>query len=446
MKTEKIRRLNFNIERLGNANVTSPLHLSNMEGDNIVDYVSDNERILFDPTEKQCERCRHKDVTPPSLEAAGPREKTYFKPDAVHAAILTAGGLCPGLNDVIRGIVLELYYHYEVKDILGIRYGYRGLTEKSPDPPVSLSPSLVEYIHREGGSVLGCSRDKRNIGDMLDFLAKRRVNMLFTIGGDGTLRGAALIALEAKKRGYELSVIGVPKTIDNDISYVERSFGFETAYTMAQNALRGAHNEAKGTPNGMGLVKLMGRYSGFVAAFASLACGDANFVLVPEVRFDLEGKNGFLAALEKRMHKAGHALIVVAEGTGQEFFDIKELGTDASGNPKLGDIGPFLKERIRRHFTDLGVEAGIKYIDPSYIIRSAPASATDSVFCLRLAQDAVHAAMTGRTNMIVGMWAGRFVHVPILTAISERKRLDPEGATWLAVLQATGQPLSMING
>ncbi len=445
MKTRKIRSLNFDIERLGAARNSSPLHLSNSKGDNIVDYVSDAERILFDPTERQCERCREKGVTPPSLEAAGPRELIYFKPETVKAAILTAGGLCPGLNDVIRGIVLSLHYHYEVKEILGIRYGYRGLSAGSAEQPVALSPDAVENIHREGGSVLGCSRGRQDVPEMVEFIKERGINVLFTIGGDGTLRGAAAVSREAKRAGHELSVIGVPKTIDNDISYVERSFGFETAYAIAQTALRSGHDEARGAPNGIGLVKLMGRHCGFVAAMASLASGDANFVLVPELKFDLEGENGLLTALEERMRKAGHALIVVAEGAGQEFFKGQELGTDASGNPRLGDIGPFLKERIGQHFSGLGLEVNIKYIDPSYMIRSAPASATDSVFCLQLAQNAVHAAMSGRTDMIVGMWCNRFVHVPIQTAISERKQLDPEGATWLAVVEATGQPLSMEN-
>jgi 6-phosphofructokinase 1 len=280
---------------------------------------------------------------------------------------------------------------------------------------------------------------------MVDYIAERKVNVLFTIGGDGTLRGASAISSEARKSGYELAVIGVPKTIDNDISYVERSFGFETAYSMAQIALQGAHEEARGAPNGIGLVKLMGRHSGFVAALASLACGDTNFVLVPELDFDLDGENGFFGALERRMRKAGHALIVVAEGAGQKFFDLDKLGKDVSGNVKLGDIGLFLKEEISRHFLGVEMKVNIKYIDPSYIIRSAPASPTDSVFCLQLAQHAVHAAMTGRTDMIVGVWNNRFVHVPIATAISERKQLDPEGSTWLAVIEATGQPLSMKN-
>ncbi len=445
MKTEKIRTLNFNIERLGPAGVRSPLHLSNRSGDNIVDYVPDDQRVLFDPTETQCRRCRDKGVVPPSLELAGPRELIYFEPDSVRAAILTAGGLCPGLNDVIRGIVMELYYHYNVREILGIRYGYRGLVSGSPDRPVRLTPELVEKIHREGGSFLGCSRGRRDVREMVDCIAGRKINLLFTIGGDGTLRGAFAISREAKRSGYELSVVGVPKTIDNDISYVQRSFGFETAYSIAQMALRSGHDEAKGAPNGIGLVKLMGRYSGFVAASASLACGDANFVLVPEVKFDLEGKNGFLEALEHRMCKKGHALVVVAEGAGQEFFDPEELGTDASGNRKLGDVGLLLKQEMAKHFAKQGLDVNIKYIDPSYMIRSAPASATDSVFCMQLAQHAVHAAMSGRTDMIVGVWNNSFTHVPIPTAISERKQIDPEGPTWLAVVEATGQPLSMKN-
>jgi 6-phosphofructokinase 1 len=445
VKTEKIRKLDFEIARLGECRVPSPLSLSNTEGDNIVDYVSDDERILFDPTLRQCVRCREKSVTPPSLEVAGPRERVYFKPDKVKAAILTAGGLCPGLNDVIRGMVLDLHYHYCTREILGIRYGYEGLAPGSPHRPIRLTPEVVENIHREGGSMLGCSRGKQDIREMVDFIAERGINILFTIGGDGTLRGAMAISEEARRARYELAVVGVPKTIDNDISYVERSFGFETAFSIAQMALRSGHDEARGAPNGIGLVKLMGRYSGFVAAMAALASGDANFVLVPEVRFDLDGEGGFLKALQKRMADAGHALIVVAEGAGQQFFDKAGLGADASGNPKLGDIGLFLKDKIKEHFSGLGIEVNIKYIDPSYMIRSAPATATDSVFCLRLAQDAVHAAMTGRTQMIVGMWNNRFVHVPIRTAISERKQLDAEGPIWLAVMESTGQPLSMTN-
>jgi 6-phosphofructokinase 1 len=445
VKTQKLRSLNFEIERLAPCERRSPLQLSNTEGDNIVDYVSDDERVLFDPTIKQCERCRDRKVTPPSLEVAGPREFIYFDPGTVRAAILTAGGLCPGLNDVIRGIVLDLYYHYDVRDILGIRYGYRGLSVKSPDRPVRLSPEEVEHIHRQGGSVLGCSRGKQDVREMVDYLAERKINILFAIGGDGTLRGASAISLEARRSGYELAVVGVPKTIDNDISYVERSFGFETAYSMAQIALQGAHEEARGAPNGIGLVKLMGRQSGFVAALASLACGDANFVLIPELDFDLDGEKGFLKVLERRMREAGHALIVAAEGAGQKFFDPEKLGRDSSGNARLGDIGLLLKERISSHFKGLNAEVNLKYIDPSYIIRSAPASPTDSVFCLQLAQHAVHAAMTGRTNMIVGVWNNRFVHVPVVTAISERKQLDPESPTWLAVVEATGQPLRMKN-
>lgn len=444
MKTQKVRALNFNIERLGPAGVQSPLALSNSTGDNIVDYVPDDERILFDPSLKACDRCR-RGVPPPSLELAGPRELIYFKPGNVRAAILTAGGLCPGLNDVIRGIVLELHYHYGVREILGIRYGYKGLTTKSPAEPVKLTPEVVKIIHREGGSILGCSRGTHDLGEMLRFLAERKINVLFAIGGDGSLKGASAIAREAASSGYELSVIGLPKTIDNDISYVERSFGFETAFAIAQMALRSGHDEARGAPNGIGLVKLMGRYCGFVAALAALASGDANFVLVPEVDFDLDGEGGFLKALEHRMKDAGHALVVVAEGAGQRFFKDADLDTDASGNPGLGDIGVLLKDKIKQHFSKLGLSVTVKYIDPSYMIRSAPASATDSVFCLRLAQHAVHAAMSGRTDMIVGIWNNKFIHVPIPTAISERKQLDPEGATYLSVVEATGMPLSMKN-
>ena len=372
------------------------------------------------------------------LEAAGPRPRLFFDPRQVRAAIVTCGGLCPGLNDVIRGITMILWYRYGVRTILGLRYGYRGLVTSLGHLPLHLSPERVEDIHQDGGTVLGTSRGPQSIPDMVDFLVENDINVLFTIGGDGTQRGALAIANEASGRGLPISVIGIPKTIDNDVSYTQRTFGFETAVAMSQPPIDAAHMEAKGVQNGVGLVKLMGRESGFVAAYASLASSNVNLVLVPEVSFTLDGVLDYLQA---RLENKSHAVIVTAEGAGQDLVPTE--GTDASGNHKLGDIGLFLKQAIAKYFADSPVPASVKYIDPSYTIRSAPTNADDSVFCFQLAENAVHAAMSGRTAMVVSLWNGHFVHVPMEKAVERRKTIDTAGALWQSVLDNTGQPADL---
>jgi 6-phosphofructokinase 1 len=380
---------------------------------------------------------------PPAFEPAGARQKLFFDPATVTAGIVTCGGLCPGLNDVIRSVVMTLTYTYGVERILGFCYGYAGLARNPVEPPIELTPRDVEDAHQKGGSLLGSSRGPQDPAEMLDTLVARGVSVLFTIGGDGTLRGAAALAKEIEQRGLAIGVIGIPKTIDNDLAWTVRSFGFSTAVEEGRKAIEAAHSEARGARNGVGLVKLMGRHSGFIAAHASLANADVNFCLVPEVPFGLEGERGFLAALRKRLEEKHHAVVVVAEGAGQDLLEQAPAERDASGNIKLGDIGVLLRDEIRRHFHQHDIPVDVKYIDPSYIIRSLPANSMDSEFCLMLGQDAVHAGMAGRTNMVVGFWNRHFTHVPIPVAVATRKQLDPEGAIWQGVLKATGQPASM---
>jgi len=235
-------------------------------------------------------------------------------------------------------------------------------------------------------------------------------------------------------------VIGIPKTIDNDLEYMDKCFGFETAFAEAVRVVRCAHSEAKGHPNGIGLVKLMGRDSGFIAAYATIADNCVNYVLIPEVPFQLEGKNGLLACLEKRLTGRGHAVVVVAEGAGQHLMQNDPSAKDASGNAKFGDIGPFLKKQIETHFKSKGQETNLKYIDPSYVIRSVAASPQDAIYCLRLAQHAVHAGMAGKTNMVVGRWHGHHVNLPIKVVTVRRRKVGLQGDLWLSVLEATGQP------
>ncbi len=375
------------------------------------------------------------------IEKAGPRETIYFDPSKVRAGIVTCGGLCPGLNDVIRAIVMTLWYRYGTKQISGFMYGYRGLLSQFKLPITELNPEIVSKIHSLGGTILGASRGYGDcVEEIVDSLERMNINMLFTIGGDGTQKGALDISEEAKKRNLKTSIVGIPKTIDNDLSFVEKSFGFETAVSRAVDAVSCAHVEAHDGVNGIGIVKVMGRESGFIAANTAMAINDVNYVLIPEVRFDLEGENGLLANLERRLKQRNHAVILVAEGAGQEYLKGSKA-IDASGNVKLNDIGIFLKERIEEYFRIREVDINLKYIDPSYMIRSAPANSNDSIYCTKLGAYAVHAAMAGKTGMIVSLINSHFVHVPIHLAVSGRKRIDPHQEIWRDVIEATGQPL-----
>jgi 6-phosphofructokinase 1 len=373
------------------------------------------------------------------FEVAGPREKLFFDPAKTRAGIVTCGGLCPGLNNVIRSLFMELHHIYGVPEVLGFRDGYVGLDPMRGKEPIQLTEDLVDDIHREGGTMLGTSRGPVDVGVAVENLIRRGVNILFTIGGDGTQRGGNELFQEAKKRGHALSVVGVPKTIDNDVAFVARTFGFQTAVEEAVKVLTGAHTEAHSVHNGISLVKLMGREAGFIAAGATVASQDVNFTLIPEVPFKLEGENGFLAALERRVLRRAHALVVVAEGAGQDLFPAEHT-RDASGNKKLKDIGLFLRDKIEAHFKARTVPMVMRYFDPSYTIRSVPADAEDAVLCDQFARNAVHAAMAGKTGLVIGLLHDYFIHVPIDKLAAQKKRLQPDGPWWHAVLATTGQP------
>ncbi|HOX46152.1 MAG TPA: ATP-dependent 6-phosphofructokinase [Myxococcota bacterium] len=427
--------IDTSVDSLGPCRVPSPYRYQR--------FTADSERVLYDGDAGRVSERLRAALPVTSFEAAGPRADIFFDPANTKAAIVNCGGLCPGLNDVVRAIVNGLYFTYGVKRVKGVRYGYAGLNPALGLAMQELTPEAVKDIHQDGGSFLGSSRGPQPVPVMVDTLDREDIRILFCIGGDGTLHGAEEIHQEIKKRGLRISVVGVPKTIDNDILLCARTFGFDTAVGEAVESLRCAHAEATGTMNGVGLVKLMGRESGFVAAHAALAEGDANFVLVPEVPFALEGPRGLLQVLETRVRNRGHALIVVAEGAGQSLFP--DSGRDASGNKKLGDIGVLLRDRIGAHFKARGLEGSVKYIDPSYIIRSVPANPNDGVFCQFLGQQAVHAGMAGKTGLLISSWANTFVHVPITSAIQRRKHLNPDGDLWRAVLESTGQPEHMLE-
>lgn len=430
--------LDTKISLLGKARIQTPLQGQN-KFHNDTNFISDNTRVVIDVNVDSLVKAVKKGKDLPSFELAGPRNKIYFDPSKLRCAIVACGGLCPGLNGIIRAVVLELYYGYGVHNIYGIRYGLQGFIPKYGHDILSLTPDVVGNIIRKGGSFLGSSRGPQDVDVIVDCLERMNIGALFMLGGDGTLMAAAKIVEVISERGLKISVIGIPKTIDNDIFMVSKSFGFDTAVDVATQSIRAAHNEATGFPNGIGLIKLMGRHSGFIAATASLAQQDVNFVLIPEVDIDLHGQGGFLSALEKRLELRGHAVIVVAEGAGQSFFEGKAELRDPSGNIKLQDIGLFLKNEISSYFEERKINVTLKYIDPSYIIRSLPANSNDHVFCSFLGRDAVHAAMAGKTGMLIGYWNNHFVHIPMSASAGKRKKIDPDGELWLSVLEATGQ-------
>jgi len=446
----KKAKLDTNIESLGPAKIKSPVIRTVASANHGLDecrgFIEDADRIIQDVNLRTFLECGHSGREPDSFEIAGPREKIYFDPTKVKAALVTAGGLCPGLNDVIRAIVMALYHNYGVRNILGVKFGFQGLIPEFGHELIDLKPDDVYDIHQLGGTILSSSRGMYSIEDIVDSLERLNINAFFPIGGDGTLRGAYKISEEIKKRGLKIAVVAVPKTIDNDINLVAKSFGFDTAVEYAAEVIQSAHTEAIGAPNGVGLVKLMGRESGFIAANAALAQRDVNFVLIAESDFDLEGEGGLLRELEKRLKNRGHAVIVVAEGAGQKFFAEMQTDFDPSGNRRLGDIGVYLADRIKAYFKKIDMEINLKYIDPSYLIRSCPANSGDSIFCGFLGEKAVHAAMAGKSNMLISQWNNCFIHLPIKLAITERKKVELDGMLWHSVLESTGQPSLISSG
>ena len=414
------------IATLGPAKIPSPLPYGGMldTGNVLLSVNNEYDEDLGEPQTLQ-------------LEEAGPRRDLYFDPGKTKCAIVTCGGLCPGLNDVIRAIVLEAYHAYKTPSVLGIRYGLEGFIPSCNHNVMELTPASVEHIYQFGGTLLGSSRGPQDPAEIVDALERLNVSVLFVIGGDGSMKAASAIAKEVRRRNIRISVIGIPKTIDNDINFVPQSFGFDTAVDKATEAIGCAHVEAVGTPNGIGIVKLMGRESGFIAAQAALALREANFVLIPEAPFQLYGEAGLLPALEARLRLRGHAVIIAAEGAGQHLLQRNEA-RDASGNPVLADVGSLLKNAISEYLRDK-MPFSIKYIDPSYMIRSVPANANDRVYCGFLGQHAVHAAMAGRTEMVVAKIMDHYVHIPLELVTKKRRKLNIRSGLWRAVLESTGQ-------
>lgn len=418
-------RRDFEVDDLGECEIASPLRTAR--------FMEPSKRLLF-RTDIDELRAQFQDgVDPPSFELAGPRDRIYFDPTTLRCGIVTCGGLCPGLNDVIRSIVFSLNERYGVSTIYGFRFGYEGLVEQETLPAIELTPRRVAQIHQVGGTILGSSRGPQPADQMVDTLERLGIHVLFVIGGDGTLQGAHSIVEEIQRRDLQIGVVGVPKTIDNDISFIDMSFGFDTAVEAARQATRAAYVEASCHRSGVGLVKLMGRDSGFIASFAALADTQVGICLIPEIGFSVDD---VMRAARERIRRDGSVVIVVAEGAGQDLLS-GENERDASGNRLHADIGVYLRDALKQ-----GVSSSVKYIDPSYMIRSLPANARDANFCLRLGHAAVHAALAGKTDVVVGSWRRRLTHVPIPLAVSARKKVDVNGYLWRTVLSVTGQDLT----
>ncbi len=402
-------------------------------------FVSEEERIAFSSQINNLKSQFNSCEELPGFEKAGARKTLFHNPKNTKAALITCGGLCPGLNNVIKSLVNVLEKDYKVSNIVGIRYGYKGLSKFSSQEPIQLNSEAVDQIHKQGGTILGSSRGNQDPQEMVDALQEKGINLLFCIGGDGTLKGAKAIADASNSRNANISVVGIPKTIDNDLGFVEKTFGFETSVQIASEIISCAHNEAEGAENGIGIVKLMGRDSGFIAATASLANSVVDFCLIPELPFHLHGPNGLCAAIDNSLKRHQHAVIVVAEGAGQELFENTKQRIDQSGNVLKDDVGELLKSEISDYFMQQKIPISIKYLDPSYHIRSVSANASDAVFCHLLAEYAVHAGMAGKTNLAIGYWNNFFTHVPIALATEERRMVSLNGALWRGVPSATQQ-------
>jgi len=424
--------------RGANGNGTSPARdLSRV-------FVSEDDRVVLnsiaygDPTSAgaDCsafdEQTRMCEFMPEWVKRAGPHQSIYIDPQTTHAAVVSCGGLCPGINDVVRQIVTTLERGYGVQNITAIPYGFAGFTNERLET-FPLSTRLVDQIQVQGGTFLGTSRGGGDVPPIVDTIQREGINMLFVIGGNGSHAGANAIFEECSRRGVVCSVIAIPKTIDNDILYVDKTFGFDTCIEEARRAISSAAIEAKSALRGVGLVKLMGRQSGFIAMHAALASGEVDVCLIPEVGFKLEGDNGLLEHIRYLLDTQGNAVVVVAEGVGQEI--VGEGGVDASGNPLLSDFGKYLASRVK---SDLSADC--KYIDPTYMVRCLPANAHDSVYCTILGQNAVHAAFAGYTGCSIGLCNTHYVFLPISLVIQQTRSVDANGRMWNRLLASTGQP------
>uniref|UniRef100_A0A7S1RYX3 Phosphofructokinase domain-containing protein n=1 Tax=Alexandrium catenella TaxID=2925 RepID=A0A7S1RYX3_ALECA len=363
-------------------------------------------------------------------------KEIWWDPSEVRAAVVTCGGLCPGLNSIIREVTNTLWHQYDVRHIYGIQAGYNGLSNPEKHKPIQLSPDKVRDIHMKGGSILKAGRGGFNPEQICDRLERLGINMVFTVGGDGTQHASHLLYEEAKRRNLDISIVGLPKSIDNDILFFDKTFGFDSAVSTAADIMRNGWVEATSCDKGVGIVKLMGRDAGFVAMHAALASTIVDLVMIPEVNVKLED---VIEHIDSTLARKNFMLIAIAEGAGQEFVATGEK--DATGHTKYGDIGTFLRDEINAHLKKSGGRSF--YIDPSYIIRSCPIRPNDHIYCSRLARDAVHCAMRGYTGVCVGPIHNIIVIMPSELIASGKRRVKLTSSAWQSCVQSCNMPLSL---
>ena len=450
LDTSRLSQKDFMPDRLAGTNYENPL--LHIVDDQFKDQMKSDEThptggakyIAFDPLMDINTRTLESKL---AIQKAQVRSRLHFNPSNTNVGIVTCGGLCPGLNDVVRAITHACLSNYGVRRVYGFRYGFWGLSKAGRSSVVELTRTVVSDLHVHGGTFLGTSRGPQDKNEMIDTLIELGINVLFCVGGDGTQRGAMMLANEARRRGLDIAVMGVPKTIDNDLSFSHRTFGFETAVEQACRAIRAAHAEATSVKYGIGIVKVMGRHSGFIAAQSTIASELVNICLIPENPISFETVK---MLIETRFQFSTHCVICVAEGFGQDWFQDTSSSTsssgsgagktDKSGNVKLIDIGQYIHKEITkwtRQHPKFSKTAAVKYIDPSYLVRGCPPNPSDASFCVHLANLAVHEAMYGTTNAIITFWYSNYVVVPTKLATSLRRVVNTRGLLWKLVREIT---------
>lgn len=328
--------------------------------------------------------------------------------------ILTGGGDCPGLNAAIRAIVRKSVK--EGMNITGIRNGWGGLVHGEVEP---LTPFSVSGILPRGGTVLGTSRTNpfKSIEDtqkVLNNIKKFGLDALVAIGGEDTLGVAAKLF----EKG--ISVVGVPKTIDNDLSGTDYTFGFDTAVSIATEAIDRLHSTAE-SHNRVMVVEVMGRHAGWIATFSGLA-GGADCILIPEKPFDI----GEVCKLIEHRHKRGKKFSILVVSEGAKPVDDNQLitvgkGVDQFGHIRLGGIGNILAEEIEKR-----TQLETRVTTLGHIQRGGTPTAHDRILATRYGIKAVELVLKKDFGKMVALQGNQIVAVELKEAVKEIKTVDPE--------------------
>jgi 6-phosphofructokinase 1 len=447
---------------------------------------------------------------------AGPRNMLRFPghhKKLLKVGVLVSGGIAPGINAVISGIVQRhvLYHTPQITDlrvpgktprsytlqVFGFRNGFAGLLAgddvtvlyDSDSPDEKLRAHLRRIANR-GGSEIGTSRyddllstadpDKRekDLDQVAENLANRHFDILYVIGGDGSMRAAHATWKRSRDNGKSLSVIGVPKTMDNDILWVWQSFGFLSAVEKAREALQQLHTEATSNPR-LCVVQLFGSDSGFVVSHAALASGVCDAALIPEVPFTMKKLADYITErLSKRFRpgaggQSPYGMIVMAETAvpqdAEDYLSDPEVDLDENEKAAiqafvskgcrvhgqtpdelrtggLKVVSRVLQKRIREMKVDDAYWADFRVFtnEPRHLLRAIPPSASDVAFGQRLGVLAVDNAMAGYTDFMISQWMTEYVLVPLDLVVLGRKRVPPNGIFWKSVVASTGQPPELV--